>query len=77
VELLLASLDRILDAGGSVIVIEHNLDVIRRADHVIDLGPEAGPEGGRIVAQGPPAVIAGCPESHTGAALRAAALPTD
>ena len=51
VELLLASLDRILDAGGSVIVVEHNLDVIRRADHVIDLGPEAGPGGGLIVAR--------------------------
>jgi excinuclease ABC subunit A len=75
VELLLASLDRILDAGGSVIVIEHNLDVIRRADHVIDLGPEAGPGGGRIVAQGPPAAIAACAQSHTGAALREAALP--
>ena len=75
VELLLASLDRILDAGGSVIVIEHNLDVIRRADHVIDLGPEAGPDGGRIVAQGPPAAIAACAQSHTGAALREAALP--
>jgi excinuclease ABC subunit A len=71
VELLLASLDRILDAGGSVIVVEHNLDVIRRADHVIDLGPEAGPGGGRIVAQGPPSAIAACRESHTGAALRA------
>ncbi|MFI5217166.1 MAG: excinuclease ABC subunit UvrA [Candidatus Limnocylindria bacterium] len=77
VELLLASLDRILDAGGSVIVIEHNLDVIRRADHVIDLGPEAGPGGGRIVAQGPPAAIAACATSLTGAALRAAALPVD
>jgi len=75
VELLLASLDRILDAGGSVIVIEHNLDVIRRADHVIDLGPEAGPGGGEIVAQGTPAAIAASPRSHTGAALRAAALP--
>jgi excinuclease ABC subunit A len=75
VELLLASLDRILDAGGSVIVIEHNLDVIRRADHVIDLGPEAGPGGGRIVAQGSPAAIAACAQSHTGAALREAALP--
>jgi excinuclease ABC subunit A len=77
VELLLASLERILDAGGSVIVIEHNLDVIRRADHVIDLGPEAGPGGGRVVAQGPPSAIAACAESHTGAALRAAALPLD
>ncbi len=77
VELLLASLDRILDAGGSVIVIEHNLDVIRRADHVIDLGPEAGPGGGFVVAQGPPSVIAACAQSRTGAALRAAALPLD
>ena len=77
VELLLASLDRILDAGGSVIVIEHNLDVIRRADHVIDLGPEAGPGGGEIVAQGTPAMVAACARSHTGAALRAAALPLD
>jgi excinuclease ABC subunit A len=75
VELLLASLDRILDAGGSVIVIEHNLDVIRRADHVIDLGPEAGPGGGHVVAQGPPAAIAASRESLTGAALREAAIP--
>jgi excinuclease ABC subunit A len=74
VELLLASLDRILDAGGSVIVVEHNLDVIRRADHVIDLGPDAGPGGGRVVAQGTPAAIAACAASRTGAALRAAGL---
>jgi excinuclease ABC subunit A len=73
VELLLASLGRILEAGGSVIVVEHNLDVIRRADHVIDLGPEAGPGGGQVVAQGPPSAIAACPESLTGAALREAA----
>jgi excinuclease ABC subunit A len=75
VELLLASLDRILDAGGSVIVIEHNLDVIRRADHVIDLGPEAGPGGGSVVAQGSPAAIAASRESLTGAALREAGIP--
>jgi excinuclease ABC subunit A len=53
-----------------VIVVEHNLDVIRAADFVIDLGPEAGPGGGRIVASGTPEDIARC-HSHTGAALRA------
>jgi excinuclease ABC subunit A len=53
------------------VVVEHNLDVIRSADWVIDLGPEGGPGGGRIVAQGPPDEIARCAASHTGAALRA------
>ena len=52
-------------------MIEHNLDVIRKANWVIDLGPEAGAGGGRVVAMGPPAVIADTPESHTGQALRA------
>jgi excinuclease ABC subunit A len=74
IEVLLNCLDRILEAGGSVIVVEHNLDVIRRADFVIDLGPEGGPGGGRLVAAGPPEVIAGSPGSHTGAALRAAGV---
>jgi excinuclease ABC subunit A len=54
-------------------VVEHNLDVIRRADWVIDLGPEAGPGGGRVVAEGPPEAIAQAQASHTGAALRATA----
>jgi excinuclease ABC subunit A len=67
---MLGCLDQVIEAGGSVIVVEHNLDVIRAADFVIDLGPEAGPGGGRIVASGTPEQIARCP-SHTGAALRA------
>jgi excinuclease ABC subunit A len=71
VAVLLDALDRMIDAGGSVLVVEHNLDVIRRADFVIDLGPEAGPGGGSVVATGPPAAIARCRSSHTGAALRA------
>ena len=70
VEVLLGCLGQVLDMGGSVIVVEHNLDVIRRADHVIDLGPEGGPGGGRLVATGPPVAIARCRTSHTGAALR-------
>ena len=70
VELLLACLDDLLAAGGTVVVVEHNLDVIRAADWVIDLGPEGGPEGGRLVAAGTPEEVAGVPESRTGAALR-------
>jgi excinuclease ABC subunit A len=53
-----------------VVVVEHNLDVIRAADHVIDLGPEGGPGGGRIVAQGPASKIAQVQKSLTGKALR-------
>ena len=75
VQLLVDCLDQLLEAGSSVIVVEHNLDVIRQADHVIDLGPEGGGGGGRIVAEGTPAEIAACAaESRTGAALRAAGL---
>jgi excinuclease ABC subunit A len=70
VEVLLRCLDDLLDAGSSVFVVEHNLDVIRRADHVIDLGPEGGPGGGRLVAAGTPAEVARVAASHTGAALR-------
>jgi len=54
-----------------VLVVEHNLDVIRAADFVVDLGPGAGPAGGRLVAAGTPEEIARCAESATGAALRA------
>jgi excinuclease ABC subunit A len=71
VEVLIRCLDELLDAGASVVVVEHNLDLVRRADHVIDLGPEGGPDGGRIVVEGPPESIATCEKSHTGQALRA------
>ena len=67
---LIESLDQLLDAGASVVVVEHNLDVVRAADHVIDLGPEGGPGGGRIVAQGPGSKIARVQKSLTGKALR-------
>ncbi len=70
VEVLLRCLDRVIERGGSVIAVEHNLDVIRQADFVIDLGPEAGPGGGEVVVCGTPSVIASCARSHTGAALR-------
>jgi excinuclease ABC subunit A len=70
VRVLLAVFQRLVDLGHSVVVIEHNLDVIKSADWVVDLGPEAGDLGGRIVAQGTPERIAECPESYTGQALR-------
>ena len=59
-------LDRLTDGGNTVIVIEHNLDVIARADHIIDLGPEGGEGGGTIVVTGTPEEVAACKESHTG-----------
>ena len=67
---LLSCLDEVIDAGASVIVVEHDLDVIRRADWVIDLGPGGGPDGGRLVAEGPPEAIAGVSESLTGGFLQ-------
>jgi excinuclease ABC subunit A len=70
VRLLLEVLDRLVDHGNTVIVIEHNLDVIRRADWILDLGPEGGEAGGRIVAEGTPETVAGVEESFTGEALR-------
>jgi excinuclease ABC subunit A len=69
VEVLLGLLDRLVDRGNTVVVIEHNLDVMRYADHIVDLGPEGGAEGGEIVAVGPPETIARCARSHTGRAL--------
>jgi excinuclease ABC subunit A len=68
---LLRVLDRLVDAGNTVIVIEHNLDVIKCADWVIDLGPEGGPDGGRLVAAGPPEQVANVAASHTGRHLAA------
>jgi len=70
VERLIAVLHRLADAGNTVLVVEHNLDVIAEADWIIDLGPEAGPAGGRIVAAGAPAAIAEHRSSRTGAELR-------
>ena len=67
---LLAAFERLIDNGGSLLVIEHNLDVIQAADWVIDLGPEGGDAGGRIVAEGTPEELAEVAESHTGAFLR-------
>jgi len=67
---LLEVLDRLVDAGDTVIVIEHNLDVIKRADHVIDLGPEGGLGGGRIIAAGTPEQLAAVAESYTGQYLK-------
>ena len=75
--LLLGVLHRLRDAGNTVVVIEHNLDVVKTADWVIDLGPEGGAGGGEIVAAGSPEAIAADPASHTGRALRQALGLTD
>jgi excinuclease ABC subunit A len=66
VRILIQVLDRLVDAGHTVVVIEHHLDVIKRADWVVDLGPEGGDAGGRVVAQGPPEAVATMTASHTG-----------
>jgi len=70
IDKLLAAFERLIDSGGSLLVIEHNLDVIRAADWVIDMGPEGGEAGGRIVATGTPEAIATVENSHTGRFLR-------
>jgi excinuclease ABC subunit A len=67
---LLAVLGRLVDTGNTVVVVEHNLDVIKAADWIIDLGPEGGEQGGRIVAEGRPEQIAQVAESHTGRFLK-------
>ena len=67
---LLGVLQRLVDAGNSVIVVEHNLEVVKTADWVIDLGPEGGADGGRIIAEGTPERIAATPGSYTGESLR-------
>jgi excinuclease ABC subunit A len=63
---LLAAFRRLIEAGGSIVVIEHNLEVIKTADWVIDLGPEGGNRGGKIIGVGPPEAIAKLPGSYTG-----------
>ena len=70
IRLLLEVLHRLRDAGNTVVVIEHNLDVIKTADWLIDLGPEGGDGGGRVVAEGAPEEVAASPNSHTGRYLR-------
>lgn len=67
---LIDILQRLVDAGNTVIVIEHNLDVVKSADHIIDLGPEGGDRGGTVVAEGTPEKIAKCKKSYTGQYLK-------
>ena len=67
---LLAVLHRLVDGGNSVIVIEHNLDVIKMADHIIDMGPEGGRGGGQVLATGTPEEVAACEGSYTGKYLK-------
>ncbi len=74
IQRLLEVLQRLVDAGNSVVVIEHNLDVVKVSDRLIDLGPEGGDEGGQVIAEGTPEHVAGVPASHTGAFL-AGVLP--
>ncbi len=69
-QILLRCIDEVIDAGASVLVVEHDLEVIAQADWLIDLGPGGGPEGGRLVAEGTPEVVARCSESLTGQSLR-------
>ncbi len=71
---LLHILDRLVDSGNTVVVIEHNLEVLKRADYIIDLGPEGGDKGGQVVAAGSPEEVATCEDSYTGRWL-AGALP--
>jgi excinuclease ABC subunit A len=66
VNVLLQVLQKLVDKGNTVLVIEHNMEVIKVADHIIDLGPEGGEKGGGIVCEGTPEEIAVCPESFTG-----------
>ena len=67
---LLEVLQRLVDNGNTVVVIEHNLDVIKCADWLIDLGPEGGDGGGTVVVTGTPEQVAACPESYTGQYLK-------
>ena len=70
VEKLLKSFDALLSQGHTIVVVEHNLDVVRAADWVIDLGPEAGDDGGHLVFAGTPDKLKDCTESHTAEYLR-------
>jgi excinuclease ABC subunit A len=70
IRVLMDVIQQLVNRGNSVVIIEHNLDVIKMADHVIDIGPEGGAGGGTIVAQGTPEDIARNPRSHTGRFLQ-------
>ena len=67
---LLDVLNKLVERGNTVVVIEHNPDVIKVADHIIDIGPEGGAAGGELVVSGTPEQVAECPHSHTGKLLR-------
>jgi excinuclease ABC subunit A len=69
-------LDRLVEGGNTVVVIEHNLDVIKTADRIVDLGPEGGEEGGLVVAQGTPEQVAAVDDSYTGRFLAGIVEPT-
>ncbi len=71
VKKLLEVLHELVNQGNSVIVIEHNLDVVKTADHIIDIGPEGGDGGGEIICVGTPEKVAKCEKSYTGQYLRA------
>ena len=73
---LLEVLNRLVDGGNSVVVIEHNLDVIKTADWIVDLGPEGGVRGGRLLVEGTPEDVATYPHSYTGHYLRKALAPS-
>ncbi len=70
INILMAAFDRLIEQGHTIVVIEHNIDVIKCADHIIDIGPEGGDAGGYLVVAGTPEQVALCPESHTAAYLR-------
>ena len=70
VRVLMEVIQRLVSQGNSIIIIEHNMDVIKQADHIVDLGPEGGSGGGRIVATGTPEEVAQHPESITGQFLK-------
>lgn len=70
ISVLMKSLNRLVDKGNTVIIIEHNMDVVKCADWVIDIGPEGGEAGGNVVATGTPEQIAECPDSYTGQYLK-------
>lgn len=71
IKTLMDSFDRLIEKGHTVVIIEHNLDVVKCADHVIDIGPEGGEAGGNLVACGTPEQVSACPESYTGRYLKA------